>query len=433
MPNIIKNFDELATTEKRRQTLEIAEAGLEAINTKKVIKSAVRFEGDHLCVGDKICSLSTVERIFVTGIGKCAFETAEALEEVLGEHLAGGLVIGVEQRELPKLGKIKVFAGTHPMPTDENVKAAKALVEELQALTEKDLVLVVVSGGGSTLLCLPQSNSCVEEDMVLRSLFRAGATIQEINTVRKHMSLARGGFLAKYAYPAQVISLIFSDVTGDDLQFIASGPTIKDSSTVADAHSILEKHKVKISLGDQESSFDLLETPKEDKYFENVQNVLLVTNDIALEAMAAKAKELGLKPEICETCLEGEAREVGWKIVAGIQVSPEKSVHLYGGETTVTAHGHGKGGRNQELCLSTLMKLESEELVLSLASDGIDNTEAAGAIADKQALDKTKELGLDPLSFLNENDSFTLFEKIGSQIITGRTGANVSDLVVAIK
>jgi len=436
----VKNTDELSLTDQRRKALEIVEAGLGAIDTQKVVNDKVSLKGSKLCVGDSLCSLEDTGRIFLVGIGKCAYEAAAALEPILKERLDGGLVIGIGDYR-GQLRKVKVLTGTHPQPTEQNVAAAKELIQLLSNLRENDLVLVVVSGGGSTLLCQPSTNTCVEEEMILRTLTDKGATIKEINTVRKHTSLARGGYLAKYAYPAQVIGLVFSDVPGDNLQFIASGPTVKDSSTVEDADKVLEKYGVLEACGVEHCG--LSETPKDDKYFRKVTNILLVSNQTALAAMSRQAERLGYETTVCDSCLGGEASVVGKAIAASIGQAKPKTALLYGGETTVTIHHpdnpkpaqqtKGTGGRNQELAISAIRFVKADELVLSLASDGRDNGSAAGAIADSTSRKQAERLGLDAADYLSRHDSYSFFHRLKGQIITGNTGSNVSDLVVAIK
>lgn len=427
----ILNAEKLAVNQARRAVLAMAEAGLQAVDTRAATRASIKFEDNRLRVNDQTYSLVGTKRIFLVGVGKCAIEAAAALEEILGPKLFDGIVLGIDDGETSKLKKIKVLLGTHPMPTEKNVAATKAIVAMLDSLTEEDLVIIIVSGGGSTLLCLPEAGaSCVEEGLVLKQLFRAGADIRDINTIRKHLSLARGGYLAKYAYPAQVISLIFSDVPGNDIEFIASGPTVKDMTTVQDAKNILAKYGI-ITLNG--SGRGLIETPKEDKYFQGVQNILLVSNNLALRAMADKAQEFGYAPAICTDHLTGEAREVGIRVLAELKTAAPKSVRLYGGETTVTIKGQGQGGRSQELALVALHSIEPGEVIMAFASDGRDNTDAAGAICDTMIKEQAAKLGLDPNAFLQNNDSYTFFEKTGGHIITGYTGSNVSDLLIALK
>jgi glycerate-2-kinase len=367
--------------------------------------------------------------VLVVGVGKCAADAAEALEEIMGDRIMGGAVIDVKTTLVLK--KIKAFQGSHPLPSSENIAAAKEIVELLRGLQENDLVIFVVSGGGSTLLCLPDDAGCEEEVAIFEALTKAGATIQELNTVRKHLSFARGGYLASYAYPAHHISLIFSDVPGDDLQFIASGPTIKDTTTIDEALAIIEKYNIRAVCTLPHCG--LIETPKDEKYFAKGSYQLIVSNEIALEAMAGKAKELGYEATVCSACLTGEAKDVGAMTARALHDAPKQSVFLYGGETTVTVSGRGKGGRNLEVALGALGELRNDELILTLASDGHDNSDFAGAIVDKETKKHILEKDLDEQAFLADNNEYPLFESTGDYIATGPTGSNVSDLMIVIK
>lgn len=434
----IQNFEDLATTTERRLALELAEVGLEAIATRQAIHQAIKLEAGILKLVGKKKEFQLPKRVFVVGVGKCAIAAAEELEQILGDHLSGGLVIDVNKSITCTLKKIECFVGTHPFPSDENIVVAGRLMESLQNLTAEDLVLVIVSGGGSTLLCLPENNgTCLEEKLIVQALFEAAATIQELNVVRKHMSLARGGHLAKAAYPAQVVGLIFSDVPGDDLSFVASGPTFRDETTVADADAILKKYGILQTCGFEHCG--LIETPKEKQYFERVTNALIVSNSLALEAMAEKACRAGFAVEIVTKQLRGEASEVGRALITSLRSAGAKTVQLYGGETTVrfkvTADQiASRGGRNHELGLSALGQLIDGEMVLALNSDGRDNSDYAGVIVDWPLRQLLVQKKLETEVFLQRYDSIGFFEVLGDgQIVTGSTGSNVSDLLIAIK
>jgi glycerate-2-kinase len=310
--------------------------------------------------------------------------------------------------------------------------AAEAIVAALAGRTERDLVIFIISGGGSTLLFLPENKVNMEEIPIMNALIDAGATIQEINTIRKHLSYARGGNLAKDAYPARVVSLIFSDVVGDNLEFIASGPTVKDVTTIVDAAAVLAKFDILKKCGLEKCG--LIETPKEDKYFEQVSNSLVVSNHGALEAMKAAAEQLGFAAEIRSSELTGEADDVGKMIVEAVRAIPAHSVLLWAGETTVTVHNPaGRGGRNLQLCASALRFVADGEEVLSFASDGRDHGAFAGAICDTITKRAAAEAGVDPEIFRAADDTYALFEKIGNYVMTGDTGSNVSDLIIALK
>ena len=420
----VKNRAVLTVSDGRRLLLDLAEAGLQAIDTKTAVK---QFLSNYpLPLGEGRGG------VLLVAIGKCALDAAVALEDVLGERISDGVVIDVRADPSGQLKHARLFQGDHPFPSERNVGATQEIIKLLEGVTEADLVLFVISGGGSTLLCQPYNFTCQQESEIVATLFKAGATIQELNTVRKHLSLARGGYLAKYAYPARAVSLIFSDVPGDDLNFIASGPTVLDRTTVHDAVLIGEKYYLAETTGFQLTQ--LLETPKEEKYFAQVKNYLVVSNQVALAAMQQVARVAGYQAKIQNSQVVGEARVVAGEIVAALHDQQSKTVLLYGGETTVTiGAGGGEGGRNQELSLAALPLLTDDELILSLASDGHDNTDAAGAIADKFTKQKAVDKSLDVKTFLADNNSYHFFRQTGDQVVTGRTGANVADLAIAVK
>jgi glycerate-2-kinase len=425
---IIQNFDELATTPARTSLLTIAEAGYRAIETSKVIRNAITVDGSILIVQGKEYNLAEYENVYVLGVGKCAYDSAVELEAILEDFITEGAVVDI--RSSNTLKKITCHVGTHPYPSEENVQYTKHLLTIAEKATEHDLVLIIVSGGGSTLLCQPETHTHSDETALVKYLFKAGSTIDELNTIRKHLSKARGGHLAVKAYPATVISFLFSDVPGDDIRTISSSPTVYDESTLEDALAVFKKYQAENSGF---SSDHFFETPKDKSLFAKVQNALILKNTTALEAMKVSAESLGYTAFIKETKLQGEARTVGQELVHALHSAKARTVHLYGGETTVTITGPGKGGRNEELSLSALSIIEEDELLLSLASDGHDNTPYAGGIADKYTRGKAEDAKLNPQDFLYTNDSFSFFHTLQQGIRTGYTGANVADLVIAIK
>ena len=424
----IKNFEQLATSSSREKILRIAEAGLEAIDTQKVIKDTVVCKDGFITVSDSLYNIEDFQRVLVVGIGKSSFDAAKALEEIACDKISGGIVLDIRGG---KLDKIESLVGDHPFPSEKNIEYTKKIIDLLKTTNENDLVIFIISGGGSSLLCQPDKMICQREIDLAQRLFENGVTIHEINTIRKHLSLARGGNLAKYAYPAKVISLIFSDIPGDDLEFVASGPTYKDTTTVKDAETILRKYKM------DPSNFNLIETPKDPKYFNKVTNILVSSNDKALKAMAKKAQEFNydtkLDPYTSHSYIIGEAKIVGKQIAKMISKKPERSALVFGGETTVKVNGRGRGGRNQELALSAIEELCQGCTIISMASDGIDNCNHAGAIVDHQTKLKAQQLGLDIKEYLEENDSCSFFEFTKDHILTGHTGSNVADLIIAIK
>jgi glycerate-2-kinase len=429
MPGKIRNFRKLAVTKQRQALLEIAEAGLEAIDTKNVVQSEITLEGDQLRVGKHTLSLKRAGGVYVFGAGKCALEAAEVLEEILGEKLTGGFVMDVRVPARHRLRRIKCAEGTHPLPSAANVQGSKRMVKELEKLGAEDIAILVISGGGSALLCLPAKGGSYESEIkIQKALSRQGATIEEVNTVRKHLSLVRGGYLAKYAHPARVVSLLFSDVPGDRLEFVASGPAIRDNTSIADAEKVLRRYRVG-KIG----AVNFIETPKENKYFKNAKNFILVSNERALRAMAEKARDLDYRTKIVTAGMAGEARSVALGIVDDLHRQRAGTVLLYGGETTVTVMVGGRGGRNRELVLAGLTAMKNNEGLVALASDGRDNGEHAGAIADAETIRRAARLKLDAGWYLDQNQSAKFFEKSGDYIMTGDTGSNVSDLVIGIK
>ena len=418
----VKNFDELATTPNRKMALEIMEAGLDAINTEKIVEFSVSVVGNILFIKGKPFNLVKYNKIKVIGFGKSSPEAALALEKILGPRINEGVVIGLHKVETKY---IEIFTGTHPRPSEANIEASKKIYEMIKDSNEEDLIIVLVSGGGSALLCYPESE--VNEGAKLYDSFlKSGKTISEMNTIRKHFSLLKGGGLTKLAYPATVIGLIFSDVPGDIFEDVASGPTYKDKTTITDAQKIITEN----NLGE----FDLVETPKEDKYFDNVYNFVLVSNKTAVEAMAQKAVEFDLKVNIVSTELYDEIKNALDKIFIA---KKDNSIVLAAGESKIVVEkSGGKGGRNLHMGLEVLknkmIKADDDSVFISFASDGMDNSDAAGAIVDKKTIEKVEKLNLNVSDYLERFDSYNFFQKSGDMIMTGATGANVSDLMILL-
>jgi len=432
MEKMIKNYDELATTPLRRDALDILETAYEAVNTKNIIKNTLVKSDGTVKIQDVEFKLEDYDRLFFVGIGKCAVDAAAAIEDILGDKITDGVVI---DQKAGVFKKIRSFVGTHPYPSEQNVTAAKEVVTMLSKLTDKDLVLTVISGGGSSLLSLPHKISTDMLMLITRTMMDKGAPIRELNIVRKHLSEVQGGQLAKTAYPAKIVSLIFSDVPGNDLATIASGPTVRDESTLHEAEALFVKYDILKEC--RLVTLEAVETPKEEKYFENVHNLLVLSNDIALAAMKTKATELGYSAEILNDKVQGEARELG-KTMAQMPIE-RKNCFLYGGETTVTViRQNGTGGRNQELVLGALPSIKDNVVVVAAGSDGWDNSDTAGAIGDKPLFENAEKFKISAEKFLDDNNSFTFFERVktaspaddparAGHIMTGRTGANVAD------
>lgn len=428
---MIHNFEELATNDLRRDALAIAEAGYTAIRVDKIIQNKVLVVDGELRIDEKPYSIAG-RRIYFVGVGKCAVIAAGAIEKLLGDTLTGGIALDVSTNEQTNvtLHTIETHVGTHPLPSEANERATKRIIEFLSGRREDDLVILFISGGGSTLLCLPQAPMTYSDESELdKKLTSRGAPIQDMNIVRKHISRARGGALAVAAYPAEVVSLIASDVPHNDIASVASGPTVLDTSTVADARAILEKYGVT-----SPTHLELIETEKEEKYFTRVTNVLLLTNKDALVAMRDETIRRGYDAEIVNDCLTGEARDVGRALAEKLHTVPSKTALLYAGESTVTLGANaGSGGRNQEMTLAALGDIRADELILSFASDGHDNTEHAGAIADDATRAHANNKNLSVKEYLDTHRSYDFFSTTNDALVTGYTGSNVSDLVIALK
>lgn len=422
---LIKNFDALNSTPQRKICLELIESALSSIQPENIIKKNISLKENILTIKDQTFNLKDFDRVFLIGFGKGSAGLSKEIEKFLGNFLTEGYVIDLVEE---KFKKIEFTLGTHPLPSEANYLFTKNVIQRLKNLKEKDLVIIVIAGGGSVLFIDPYRISLDELIELNKLLLKSGANIKEMNIVRKHLSIEKGGGLEKILYPSTIISLIASDVPGNDLSTIASGPTVRDTTTKHQALEILKKYNLL-----EKPYFppnDFIETPKEEKYFKKTINILLASNQTALYAMAEKAKELGQKVEILTDKFQYEAKFAGKKLID--QTLPS-SILLAGGETTVKVKDRGKGGRNQELVLASLENLDENTLIASFDTDGWDNTKFAGAIGDTLTLRKAKELNIDPKSFLEENNSFHFFEKTGDGIITGRLPSNVSDLMIVIK
>lgn len=427
---------------------ELQQAALNAVDSAAAIRRHVRREGDVLIVADQSYELSDCEHIFVVGGGKAAAPMASAIADILGERVTEGVVVTkYEHARGWSSPRIQVIEAGHPAPDENSVRGARAVADLARRATERDLVICLISGGGSALLTLPVEGMTLADLQALTErLLRSGVTINEINAVRKHCSAIKGGRLAHLVAPARLITLILSDVIGDPLDVIASGPTAPDATTVADARDVLERcesqnEEPRFSLGTLASV--LRETPKKgDPVFQHVQNVIVGSNRLAALAAVERARALGFDALLLGVYVEGEAREVA-KVAAalakgirahGDPLSPPACL-VWGGETTVTVRGEGKGGRNQELALAAALVLDgwSDVLVMALATDGTDGpTDAAGAIITGETLDRARAQGLDARSALEANDSYCFFDALGDLIRTGPTGTNVNDLLFVL-
>lgn len=427
--SLIQNISSLAITRERKIALEIMEAGLQAVQPDVVLKKIISKHSDTLAIKDKTFNLSTYKRIFLIGFGKGSATLSQKIETILEGKLTKGFVI---DNTLPEKTSscIEYTQGTHPVPTQTNFDFTKKTIEGIGKfqLSEHDLILVVVCGGGSAMFIQPECVNLEKKIAVTKALLKSGADITQINTVRKHLSKVKGGNLAKLAYPATVATLIFSDVPGNDMSFIASGPTVKDATSKDEAWNLIQKYRIDKQV--EITYKDFSETPKEDRYFEHVFNQIVLSNKDALRAMEQKTQALGCRQFLYSDTVQGEARHMGRQL---IDQTPEGTILLAGGETTVKVSGQGQGGRNQEVVLGTLPYIDDKTTIISFGSDGWDNIHFAGAIGDMHTVKKTRSFHLDPENFLKENNSLEFFKKIGDGIYTGRLPSNVSDLFIVIK
>ncbi len=432
--------------ELRRAAAAIFRAALEAADPVEAVLCHLRLRGDTLVAGTRRYPLRSFDRIQVVGAGKAGATMAAALERLLGKRIAGGLV-NVKYGHSARLRRVELNECGHPVPDEAGARGAARIAAIAAQAGERDLVLVVVSGGASALLPLPAPPITLAEKQAATGLLLAcGASIHEINCIRKHISAVKGGQLARIACPATVVALMLSDVIGDDLDVIGSGPTAPDASTFLQARAVLDKYDLagrvpaavlqRIEAGVRG---EIAETPEAgEAVFERVQNLIVGSNRLAVDAAARKARELGFRPLVLSTRIEGETRDIARmhaaiarEIAASGQPLKPPACVISGGETTVTLRGAGLGGRNQEFALAAAIDIAGcgNIAVLSGGTDGTDGpTDAAGAVADSRTLARAVEKGLDARRFLAENDSYHFFEPLGDLLKTGPTGTNVMDV-----
>jgi glycerate-2-kinase len=446
---ILRDSDELASRgniEGRNITLSIIEYALNAVNSFNLVKKLVRVDSDGcLNVGSFKYDLTKIKDVSVVGGGKQVSYVASALEEVLGRRIREGVV--VEKKGWGcKTNVIKVVEGGHPLPDSGSVEGAKEIIRTIKKAGKEDLVIVCVTGGCTSLTMLPPENITLEDLIAVSKLMlESGAPIEDMNTVRKHLSQVGGGKLAILGHAAQLLSLIAID----EVAGVPWGPSVADTTSFADAKRVLLRHGLWEKIPDSvklyvEKAEPTEETPKAD-HFErmgvNVCHVAFADNRMLCQAAERKGRELGLETSTISTSIEGEAKDVG-VVLASIAKEIEKNrepfkppcVIIAGGETTVTIrNSHGEGGRNQELVLAAALKIAGSEriTIASIGTDGTDGpTDIAGAICDGHTIDRVKEASVDPIQALQKHDSSTVFKKLGDAIYTNDTGTNLMDLVV---
>ncbi len=442
-PEVLKSGK---TRERRERALAVLSAALEAVDPVKAIKRQVSLSDDSLHIGQRVYDLGRYRNIYVIGGGKAGGSMAQAIEEILGQRVTAGLV-NVKYGYGAETEIVRLNEAGHPIPDAAGMAGTKQMAELARKATDEDLVICLISGGGSALMPLPvEGITLADVKSLTDALLRCGATINEINAVRKHLSQIKGGNLARLAHPAEIVSLILSDVVGSPLDVIASGPTVPDTTTFADAYGVIEKYGLLEELPRpiverlrRGKEGVIPETPKEGtEYFTRTYNLIIASNEVAAEAATTRAEELGFHTLLLSTFVEGEAREVA-KVFAAVAKEiinsgrplPRPACVVAGGETTVTVRGSGLGGRNQEMALSAALEIAGLEdvMIIPLASDGTDGpTDAAGAIADGSTLRRAQEAGLSATQYLANNDSYHFFQQLGDLLITGPTNTNVNDL-----
>lgn len=430
----------------RSHARSIFDDALQAVNPERAVHKYVQRNGNTLVIDQREYDLRRFRNIHVIGAGKAGGLMAAALEDILGDRLTGGLV-NVKYGHTVPLKKVVLVEAGHPIPDEAGVGGARRMVELLADTHENDLVFCLLSGGGSALLPLPVDGITLEEKQaVTGQMLACGATINELNTVRKHISRVKGGQLARIAAPARVVGLLLSDVIGDPLDVIASGPTVPDASTFSDCRAIIDRYNLNDELPESVNKHitagengHILETPgSDDPVFDRVENILIANSSQAMEAAHRKAGDLGYQSIILSGSIDGETREIARVYAAmarEIRISghpaPPPVCIISGGETTVTLRGKGKGGRNQEFVLAAAPGISGLDniVIFSAGTDGTDGpTDAAGAVADGRTLDRAKAAGLDAAAFLDENDAYHFFQALDDLVITGPTNTNVMDL-----
>ena len=435
--------------ELRQAARQIWGAALEAATPETCIRENLNYDGGILSVCGKQFDLDG--RLIVIGAGKAAARMAQVVEEVLGDRIATGLVVTKYDHGLP-LRRVELREAGHPIPDANGVHAVDEMRTLLTGLRHEDIVLCLISGGGSALWPSPAQGITLDEKQTLTSLLlRAGATIRELNAVRKHLSSVKGGQLARWVQPARIVSLIMSDVIGDPLDFIASGPTAPDTTSFKDALSVVQKYGVDaptaaLSRLRQGAAGQIEDTPKlGDSIFSAVDNFIIANNTLLLDAALRKAIQLGFRTIILASEIEGEAKDIGGFFAAvaretvqrGNPIEPPVCI-LAAGETTVTVRGSGKGGRNQEMALAWAMAMSDRSLpapccFASVASDGTDGpTDAAGGLVDTGTCSRAAALGMNPGKSLQANDSYPLLKATGDLIVTGPTYTNLMYLQILL-
>jgi hydroxypyruvate reductase len=439
----------------KRMAKVIFSRAVSAVDPAQRLKDMIRIEKGRLLIktvedSEKVFHLDAFKKIFLIGTGKASASMAQAIERIFGDRITKGIITTKYGHILP-LEKTEWIECGHPLPDQKGLEGARKVQALLKESGPGDLVIFLLSGGGSALLPLPAEGITLEEkQQVTQFLLDCGADIKEINTIRKHISQIKGGWLARWAFPSAVIGLILSDVVGDPLDVIGSGPTVPDISTFEEAWDILKKYDL---IGRIPSSIrnhllrgkegKVEETPKPgEKTFEKVYNYLIGSNILALRAAETEASSLGLNTLILSSSIVGDTREaarfhaaIAKEVIFSGNPLPRPACIISGGETTVTVKGHGRGGRNQEFALAGALEINGLEKVVLLSggTDGTDGpTDASGAVADHTTVRRARAAGLDPKAHLEKNDAYPFFQRLGDLLITGPTHTNVMDVRILL-
>ncbi|KAA3643231.1 MAG: DUF4147 domain-containing protein [Chloroflexi bacterium] len=417
----------------------IMAAALAAVDPRTAMQATLKVKGNQIIVEDHKYNLDAYERIFIIGAGKAATPMTEAAVMLLEDRITDGLVITKDGHagSSDHIGPVRIIEAAHPLPDQRGVDATHQMLGLLKNTTTKDLIICLISGGGSALLTAPVDGLTLDEYRdITDALLARGAPIQEVNTLRKHLDLVKGGGLAQAAAPAQIISFILSDVVGDPLDIIASGPTVTNPSTATDAIKVVKRYDLRDLIpADLFASWQTISPHQSQET--KAHNLIIANNAMAIEAAVHQARDEGFQSERSTEPFEGEARELGLKFANHLhqlatQKRDEPLLLVAGGESTVTIQGTGIGGRNQELALATVEALAGMKdiALITLATDGGDGpTDAAGGVVTGRTLSRAHVLGIKTETFLNNNDSYTFFNALDDLIITGPTQTNVNDLV----
>jgi len=440
----------------KEHLIDIYKSAIRAADPFKAVTQKLRVSGSRMTLEGKDYNLREFNRIVVVGAGKAAAPMAKAIEEIFRDRIDEGIVI-VKYGHTSPLRKVLQIEGGHPLPDLNGVRGTKSVMDILKRADEKTLVICLISGGASSLLVAPAGGISLEDKQTVTGLLlKAGAAIDELNTVRKHISNIKGGRLAELSYPATLITLILSDVIGDRLDVIASGPTAPDSTTFKDAIDALRKYGLEDKIPGRVAKIlkeglegKIEETPKGgEEFFKKTRTIIVAGIKEALGAAKEKAESMGFHTEILTSELQGMAREAARDLAIraikaknAMKSGDKPRCLLSGGETTVTVKGNGLGGRNQELALAFAIEIEGRDgiTLLSAGTDGTDGpTDAAGAIVDGETLSLAKLYGIDAVSYLENNDTYSFFERLDFlsgkryHLITGPTGTNVMDVQIIL-